>query len=366
MSPTLDGLPEIGTSLQWVSTRGSLSGADLPLVRSRSPSNTTGTELWSSVERLHVLDLHRGFVKGVCWDPVGEFLATASDDRSVKIWRTSDWSLEAEVEKPFEASPGTFFRRLRSVTLTFGIKVLTACSWSPDGAHITASNATNNQGFVFIAAVIARNSWTSEISLVGHENTVEVSVCRFFLAPWPLTDFPSAITLTYLCATLHSQSSHQISVLLWPLVVTIDLFLFGKPNPPALLLLRKKFLSDKYWIYPGKHSTDTGGYAYLTSMQVPGWLRPIRGLLRRHNGCVPFRRRRDGRDLPVICTERLSEEVRLRTATAAGGVFPPWRTSGCLGDKGRDSLPRKFRWSTRKWSKHPHRETEYEEAGSFA
>jgi len=113
-----------------------------------------------TLDRLRVLDLHRGFVKGVCWDPVGEFLATASDDRSVKIWRTQDWSLEAEVEKPFEASPGTFFRRL---------------SWSPDGAHITASNATNNQGFVFIAAVIARNSWTSEISLVGHENTVEAS-----------------------------------------------------------------------------------------------------------------------------------------------------------------------------------------------
>jgi len=69
-----------------------------------------------TLERLHTLDLHRGFVKGVCWDPVGEFLATASDDRSVKIWRTQDWMLEAEVEKPFEASPGTFFRRLRYLT----------------------------------------------------------------------------------------------------------------------------------------------------------------------------------------------------------------------------------------------------------
>lgn len=139
-------------------------------------------EHWT--ERLHVLDLHRGFVKGVCWDPVGEFLATASDDRSVKIWRTSDWSLEAEVEKPFEASPGTFFRRLRYVTLSFGVTPLTVRSWSPDGAHITASNATNNQGFVFIAAVIARNSWTSEISLVGHENTVEVSVCNLIPTMW--------------------------------------------------------------------------------------------------------------------------------------------------------------------------------------
>lgn len=57
----------------------------------------------------------------MCWDPVGEFLATASDDRSVKIWRTSDWGLEAEVEKPFEASPGTFFRRLRYVVSSFEI-----------------------------------------------------------------------------------------------------------------------------------------------------------------------------------------------------------------------------------------------------
>lgn len=67
-----------------------------------------------SIERLRKLDQHQGFVKGVCWDPVGEFLATCSDDRSVKIWRTTDWQMEAEVKKPFEDSPGsTFFRRLR-------------------------------------------------------------------------------------------------------------------------------------------------------------------------------------------------------------------------------------------------------------
>jgi protein HIRA/HIR1 len=155
-----------------------------------------------------VLDLHRGFVKGVCWDPVGEFLATASDDRSVKIWRTSDWGLEAEVEKPFEASPGTFFRRLRYVALSFWIKTLTMCSWSPDGAHITASNATNNQGFVFIAAVIARNSWTSEISLVGHENTVEVSVCGSVPIRWlPALTFP-VLQPSYICAQRIATRCH--------------------------------------------------------------------------------------------------------------------------------------------------------------
>ena len=131
-------------------------------------------------ERLRKLDLHQGFVKGVCWDPVGEFLATQSDDRSVKIWKTSDWSIEAEVKKPFEDSPGsTFFRRLRCAIFIFIFIFQVAYlphSWSPDGAHITASNATNNKGYVFIAAVITRNTWTSEISLVGHENTVEVAV----------------------------------------------------------------------------------------------------------------------------------------------------------------------------------------------
>ena len=166
----------------------------------------------------------------MCWDPVGEFIATASDDRSVKIWRTSDWGLEAEVEKPFEASPGTFFRRLRYLVLSLEITPLTVCSWSPDGAHITASNATNNQGFVFIAAVIARNSWTSEISLVGHENTVEVSVCVSIHCVGICVDFHSATTLISSFATPHSQLSHRISVLSWPLVATIDRFLFGKPN----------------------------------------------------------------------------------------------------------------------------------------
>jgi protein HIRA/HIR1 len=76
--------------------------------------HSTMFELSKLSERLRKIDQHQGFVKGVCWDPVGEFLATQSDDRSVKIWRTTDWSLEAVVTKPFEDSPGsTFFRRLR-------------------------------------------------------------------------------------------------------------------------------------------------------------------------------------------------------------------------------------------------------------
>ncbi|KAF7348513.1 Protein HIR [Mycena venus] len=163
-------------------------------------------------QRLRKLEQHQGFVKGVCWDPVGEYLATQSDDRSVKIWNTTDWSLEAEVTKPFEDSPGsTFFRRL---------------SWSPDGAHITASNATNNKGFVFIASVITRNTWTSEISLVGHENTVEVASYN----PHIFLRNPQLPVLTSNICSVVALGADDRSISIWqtksarPLIVAKEVF----------------------------------------------------------------------------------------------------------------------------------------------
>ncbi|KAL7412023.1 WD40-repeat-containing domain protein [Mrakia frigida] len=113
----------------------------------------------STFNMITKIGLHEGFVKGVCWDPVGEYLATQSDDKSVKIWRTTDWTLAKTVTEPFNNSPGsTFFRRL---------------SWSPDGAFIASSNAMNHA--VFTAAIIQRHEWKQDISFVGHENTVEVT-----------------------------------------------------------------------------------------------------------------------------------------------------------------------------------------------
>ncbi|KAI0765257.1 WD40 repeat-like protein [Fomes fomentarius] len=165
-----------------------------------------------TLERLRKIDQHQGFVKGVCWDPVGEFLATGSDDRSVRIWRTTDWELEAEVKKPFDHS------QERSSD--------GSGSWSPDGAHITASNATNNEGYVFIAAVIARNSWTSEISLVGHENTVEVAAYNPHIF---LRDPSQPVTAHNICSVV-ALGADDRAVSVWqtkaprPLVVAKDVF----------------------------------------------------------------------------------------------------------------------------------------------
>nr|XP_018260715.1 uncharacterized protein I303_06430 [Kwoniella dejecticola CBS 10117]OBR82873.1 hypothetical protein I303_06430 [Kwoniella dejecticola CBS 10117] len=163
----------------------------------------------NTFERLRKLDLHQGFVKGVCWDPVGNFLATQSDDKTVKIWNTEDWSLIQTISEPFKTSPqSTFFRRL---------------SWSPDGAFIAASNAMN--GPVFVAAVIDRENWNSDISFVGHENTIQVAAFnpRLFFRK---EDTPARATASCMLALGANDFSISIwrNVLHKPLVVLKEVF----------------------------------------------------------------------------------------------------------------------------------------------
>jgi len=47
---------------------------------------------------------HTGFVKGIAWDPIGKYLATQSDDNSVRIWRVENWEQIREISAPFESS----------------------------------------------------------------------------------------------------------------------------------------------------------------------------------------------------------------------------------------------------------------------
>lgn len=54
-----------------------------------------------NLERVALLKGHTGMVKGVTWDPVGKYLASQADDKSLRVWRTFDWRLEATFTEPF-------------------------------------------------------------------------------------------------------------------------------------------------------------------------------------------------------------------------------------------------------------------------
>ena len=131
------------------------------------------------LEIISRINAHAGLVKGVAWDPVGTYFASQvfssflifffnyiffskkiyfkSDDKTLKIWRTLDWSLEKSVDEPFKQCTGT----------THVLRL----NWSPDGQLILSAHAMNNGAPT--AQVIERNNkWRTNLDFVGHRKAV--------------------------------------------------------------------------------------------------------------------------------------------------------------------------------------------------
>ncbi|EPQ29539.1 uncharacterized protein PFL1_02758 [Pseudozyma flocculosa PF-1] len=192
--------------------------------------------VWSGTtfERLRKIDGHQGFVKGVAFDPLGQYLATASDDKTVKVWKTEDWSLAADISAPFTTSPSsTFFRRP---------------SWSPDGSFLTCANAMS--GPVFVSSVVKRVDWNSDVSFVGHENSVIVTA----FSPKIFAGFDGG---SHSCVVALGSMDQSVSI--WvtgldhPVLVARDLF-----NRHVMDL---SWSSDGYTLYA---SSSDGTVAVIT------------------------------------------------------------------------------------------------------
>uniref|UniRef100_A0ABK0LB50 Protein HIRA n=1 Tax=Rattus norvegicus TaxID=10116 RepID=A0ABK0LB50_RAT len=110
------------------------------------------------LEILATLRGHSGLVKGLTWDPVGKYIASQADDRSLKVWRTLDWQLETSITKPFDECGGT----------THVLRL----SWSPDGHYLVSAHAMNNSGPT--AQIIEREGWKTNMDFVGHRKAVTV------------------------------------------------------------------------------------------------------------------------------------------------------------------------------------------------
>lgn len=128
-----------------------------------SPDNTSSQMCSGSLDRsvivwdvhkgvpMQVLKGHQGFVKGVAWDPLGEYIASQSDDNSVIIWGLGTAAIEqvAKIQEPCLSI---------SETTAFSTKI----SWSPDGSKLAvASKITKVQSSAFITLFINRkHNWT--------------------------------------------------------------------------------------------------------------------------------------------------------------------------------------------------------------
>ncbi len=107
-------------------------------------------------EMVTTLRAHNGLVKGVAFDPVGRFLATHSDDRTLRVWRLSDWKEERCAWEPF-AECGSTTHVLRP-------------GWSPEGSMLVSAHAMNEGGPT--AQIFERDSWSTKKDFVGHKKAV--------------------------------------------------------------------------------------------------------------------------------------------------------------------------------------------------
>lgn len=111
----------------------------------KAVSNAAAGRASSLVLPARVLEHHESFVKGVSFDPCGQFLVSCGMDNSIAVWdcKQPDWPVVRDLRAALRDSVDTaLFRRL---------------AWSPDGQTFCASAAVKANCPVTVA--FSRGKW---------------------------------------------------------------------------------------------------------------------------------------------------------------------------------------------------------------
>ncbi|ETN45668.1 uncharacterized protein HMPREF1541_09501 [Cyphellophora europaea CBS 101466] len=257
--------------------------------------------VWSgyTFEKLKTIANHSSHVKGITFDPANKYFATASDDRSIKIFRftsptqnysshdaVNNFMLEATIQQPFVNSPlTTYFRR---------------CSWSPDGMHIAAANAVN--GPAPAIAIIDRGSWTGDTTLIGHEAAVEV--CAFAPRLYGATPDPPP--------AMDGHAPHHTTVIACGGAdKTLSIWTTQSPRPLIITQeIAEKAISDLRWTPDGMtlFMTALDG-TVLTVMFEPGELGYPQPIEENAKSLTKYGTMRKGQGFPETVDALLLEEM---------------------------------------------------------
>nr|UXY87171.1 hira [Cryptomonas sp.] len=122
---------------------------------------------------------HEGWVKGICWDPTGRFLASQSDDKKIIIWKSSSWKtikiIKINSKKPFDNKElrSNFFSRL---------------SWSTCGRYILVCNTSYDKKKSSVFVIDRAKNFIHRIYATGYKFVTRIIRSSFRIYKNSLTN----------------------------------------------------------------------------------------------------------------------------------------------------------------------------------
>jgi len=122
-------------------------------------------------EKHRVLKTHKNWVKGISFDPLGKYLASQGAEGCMTLWTTKHWTAEKIITNNFVDRNNVVFQDSLNSNKEV---VFSRPSWSPDGSYVGASFGKTSG--VYISPIFERGSWNQKAMFVGHGKPTTATV----------------------------------------------------------------------------------------------------------------------------------------------------------------------------------------------